>query len=435
MSARSVYAAAAVALVALAIGACGSTESGPASAPPSESPTTGTSGYEIVTVEQSVPEDWAREPGPRPEVSADLIARMNDLGLQLWQFQRSVNPGESVWLSPVSVFQVLSLLAPGTGPEAVDELLAAMGLDAEALGTSTEELADWITASRRSDYQMALYNAAFVAEQNGGFAPTYLDAIEPIRDELGAFNPLDPQATADLINGRVEEHTRGLIEEIVAPGDIHPTLVFILLNTTAFKGEWVDQFDPMLTDDRDFTLLDGSVFQVPRMVNFVPLALTSGEGYTAAALPYEGGATAVVVLPDQGRFDDVAAALTVADLRRSADADPVGTGALGLPKFTSDSGVQELSPALQSAGVEQLFTQTPDWPMFGNGVDLAVDFVNHRVVVAVNELGTEAAAATAVGGLGGDDPELSFIVDRPFLMAILDADGAVLFLGQVTDPR
>jgi serine protease inhibitor len=30
---------------------------------------------------------------------------------------------------------------------------------------------------------------------------------------------------------------------------------------------------------------------------------------------------------------------------------------------------------------------------------------------------------------------LSFVVDRPFRMEILDADDAVLFLGQVTDPR
>jgi serpin B len=165
------------------------------------------------------------------------------------------------------------------------------------------------------------------------------------------------------------------------------------------------------------------------------LALTSGENYTAAALPYEGGANAVIVLPDQGRFDDVAAALTVAGLHIVADAEPVGMGALGLPKFTSDSCVQELTPALQSAGVKQLFTQTPHWPMFGSDATRAVDFVKHRVVVAVNEPGTEAAAATAVGGLGGDGPQLTFIVDRPFLTAILDADGAVLFLAQVTDPR
>ncbi len=106
-----------------------------------------------------------------------------------------------------------------------------------------------------------------------------------------------------------------------------------------------------------------------------------------------------------------------------------------LPKFTSDSGIQELIPALQSMGVSRMFTGTPDWPMFDNGDRHSVRFINHRVVVAVNELGTEAAAATAVGGIGGAGPDFTFVVDRPFLMAILDADDSVLFLGQVTDPR
>jgi serine protease inhibitor len=36
--------------------------------------------------------------------------------------------------------------------------------------------------------------------------------------------------------------------------------------------------------------------------------------------------------------------------------------------------------------------------MSGNGDEHAVSFVKHRVVVAVNEVGSETAAATAVGG-------------------------------------
>ena len=96
-----------------------------------------------------------------------------------------------------------------------------------------------------------------------------------------------------------------------------------------------------------------------RLNNNVPLALTSGENYTAAALPYEGGANGVIVLLDRRRFDDVAAALTVADLRSAADAEPAGMGAPGLPKFTSDSGLQELNPALQSAGMHAALHTDP----------------------------------------------------------------------------
>ncbi len=433
----STGAAAVMAGLALAFSGCGSSGPGPAQGPSPVSPSTepGTSGYEIVTVEQQVPHEWAPEAGPRPEVSADLVARMNELGVQLWHHQRNEDPEGDVWVSPVSVYQALSLVLPGAGPDAVGELLSAMGLAAGEIGRNTGQLADWITASRRSEYQMALFNAAFVAQQYGGFAPAYLDGIEPIRDELGGFDALDPQGTADLINGRVDEHTRGMIDEIVGPGDISADLVAILLNTTYFKGAWEEPFDALLTGVRPFTLLDGSVVEAPRMMGWRPLQLTPGEGYTAAALPYVGGATAVFVLPDEGRFEEVVAALTAADFDRFAASPAVGTGEFALPKFTSDSGIQELIPALRSAGVEGLFTLTPDWPMFGNSDSHAIDFVKHRVVVAVTELGTEAAAATAAGGIGGIGPVRSFVLNRPFVMAILDADDAVLFLGQITDPR
>jgi serine protease inhibitor len=439
-------AVAAVAALAVLLSACSANEPGteattpaepPASSPvgPSPSAEPGTSGYDVVTIEETVPDEWVREQGPRPDVSAGLVERMSDLGVSVWQYQRAQKPEDNVWVSPVSAYQALSMVAPGVGPEASDELFQAMGLEPWEIADNTRDLADWIVASERSDYRMALYNAAFVARTYGGFAPEYLEAIEPIRDELGGFDPLDPQGTADLINSRVDEHTRGMIDEILSSGDITADLVSILLNATYFKGTWVDPFDPALNQEGEFTLLDGSLVPTEMMQGFGYLAVATGDGFRAAVLPYEGGAQAVIVLPDEGRFDEVVAGLTASTLA-TLSTTPADEQfyAFRLPKFTTDSGMQELVPALRSLGVQQVFEGTPNWPMFGNSDDHSIAFVKHRVVVAVNELGTEAAAATAVGGIGGG-PEYTFDVDRPFAMAILDADDAVLFVGQVTDPR
>jgi serpin B len=433
--------------LAMVVPACSSSDTGPdeavpadpaatASVEPSASPNAAGSGYDVVTIEEKVPKRWVHEPGPRPDVSVDLVTRMSDLGVELWQYQRAQEPEANVWVSPVSVYQALSMVAPGTGPEAIDELLEAMGLDAGQFADNPGDLADWIHASERSDYLMALYNAAFVAETYGGFAPAYLAAIEPIRDELGGFDPRDPQSTADLVNSRVEEHTRGMIDKLIAPGDISADLVTILVNATYFKGAWADPFDPLFTHAREFTLLDGTVVDVESMYQEMTMTVLAGDGYTAGVLPYEGGATAVLIVPDEGRLDQVAADLTASTLENLANAEGEGTSyGVGVPTFTSDTGIQELVPALRSLGVRHLFTPTPSWPMFATEDDHHISFVKHRVVVAVNELGTEAAAATSAGGIGGAGPARSFIVDRPFLMAILDADNAVLFMGQVTDPR
>ena len=64
--------------------------------------------------------------------------------------------------------------------------------------------------------------------------------------------------------------------------------------------------------------------------------------------------------------------------------------------------------------------------------------VAHKTYLKVAEKGTEAGAATALtptpslAPLGG----VEMIVDRPFLVAIVDSDtGVVVFLGAITDPR
>ena len=61
----------------------------------------------------------------------------------------------------------------------------------------------------------------------------------------------------------------------------------------------------------------------------------------------------------------------------------------------------------------------------------------HGAKVIVDEKGTEAAAATALGfETSGPPPaDLTVVADHPFLWAIVHKDtGAVLFLGRLVDP-
>lgn len=68
---------------------------------------------------------------------------------------------------------------------------------------------------------------------------------------------------------------------------------------------------------------------------------------------------------------------------------------------------------------------------------LYLSAVLHQAFIAVDEGGTEAAAATAVVAGVVNAPELEPAhVDRPFLFVIHDVEhGTPLFLGRVVDPR
>ena len=80
---------------------------------------------------------------------------------------------------------------------------------------------------------------------------------------------------------------------------------------------------------------------------------------------------------------------------------------------------------------------------FSDGADfsgiapgLRITFVEHKAYIVVDEVGTEAAAATAVGLGASAPPPFSFRADHPFVFLIRDRQtDSILFLGRVTNPK
>ena len=84
------------------------------------------------------------------------------------------------------------------------------------------------------------------------------------------------------------------------------------------------------------------------------------------------------------------------------------------------------------------FTDQADFTGMTDQAPLHISAVLHKAFIAVDQHGTEAAAATAVAvslSAAAADPPSVFKADRPFVFAIRDVKtGAILFLGRVTDP-
>src|SRR5262249_23648371 len=104
-----------------------------------------------------------------------------------------------------------------------------------------------------------------------------------------------------------------------------------------------------------------------------------------------------------------------------------------LPKFKIEWD-KELVPVLKAMGMKAAFTGDADFSGMHTAQEkLMITNVIHKAFVAVDEEGTEAAAATAVvfGRASAPVEPKVFRADRPFLFLIRDnKTNSVLFLGR-----
>jgi serine protease inhibitor len=206
-----------------------------------------------------------------------------------------------------------------------------------------------------------------------------------------------------------------------------------------------------LTQPEPFHLANGTSVAVPTMRELLHLGYAKEEGLTIVALDYLGGGLRFLIIlpPASQSVDDVAARLKPEQLMRWTDLGVKSAPQsveLYLPKFRATGLTLSLGQALRAIGVKAAFDDPPGSANFDRiaprqGSDyLTISEVFHQTFIALDEAGTEAAAATAVAMLatGARDPQqpVEVRVDRPFLFAIQHrASGACLFLGRITDPR
>jgi serpin B len=240
------------------------------------------------------------------------------------------------------------------------------------------------------------------------------------------------------INEWVEEQTRDKIQGLLPQGSITEATRLVLVNALYFYGSWQAPFNHATTSNAAFKTLAGASLQVPTMFGQKRLSYRAADKLEVAELPYVGGRLRMtIVLPAEGQFEAVRSQVSAAWLERAVTGLQPTELIVRLPKFKMTVGTFSLKQGLMAAGMKSLFTDSADLTGIATGVQLTVSDVLQKAFIAVDEDGTEAAAATAVivgpPNAQGDPPK-PFTVDRPFLFFIRDESGAVLFSGHVVDP-
>ncbi len=379
-----------------------------------------------------------------------FISHINKFGLDLGQ---QVSGGEykttNLIYSPLSATVALGMTYAGAKGQTASEMKTVLG-DTFAAGVFhtaanklVRELASRATTTTAPNgdalkLELNLADSIFV-DRTVTLQMPFLDVLSREYDSgvrrLNFIHEFEPARMA--INAWVEEQTKDKIQDLLPMGSITEMTRLVLVNALYFYGSWAQPFPHNATQDGPFKTLAGSSVQVPTMHIETRFPYAKADTYEVAELPYLSGMRMTIVLPADGQFEALRAQASEAWLTQSLSKLGPALLNVSLPKFKMTVGSFSLTAGLKALGMQQAFTDSADFSGIATGIPLSISDVVQKAFIAVDEKGTEAAAATGVivgtTSIPVDQP-IPFHVDRPFLFFIRDQNGVVLFSGHVVDP-
>jgi serpin B len=388
----------------------------------------------------------------------------NQLGIDL---HRQLATGdENLCISPYSIDSALAMTFAGADGETRSEMarvlhfpndsdipssFSALQHSLEQMSTKTAEL---VKQSKQfggpsEPITLSIANRLF-AQKGYHFRDAFLSLVK--QNFGGGFEPLDfvtdPAAATQQINKWVADQTRNRIRDLIPGGALDKTTRLVLANALYLKAPWASEFSQNATQRESF-FVRGAPVDVPMMRKTTNFGYARREGFTVVSVPYVGNDLQfVVLLPDDiDGLRELESKLSADILAACAKLEKRDVD-LHLPKFKLEPPTITLAKQFEKLGMKTAFDQPKGSANFDKIAPrtpddyLYISQVFHKTFIAVDEKGTEAAAATAVAMLAGSalrsppPPPVEVKVDRPFVYAIQHVpSGVCLFLGRVTDPR
>jgi serpin B len=353
----------------------------------------------------------------------------------------------NLFYSPYSISLALAMTYAGARGETAEQMAATLQFMLEqdrlhpAFNWLDTELAGRGEGAQGKDgegFRLNIVNAIW-GQKDYEFLPDFLDILaENYGAGLRILDFINETEQSRLaINEWVSDQTEGRIKDLIPQGAITELTRLVLTNAIYFNAAWQYPFDEDMTANGPFYLLDGGQVTVPMMKQTESFGYTEGEGYQAVELLYDGGELSMVILlPEDGNFEPFEEGLQAQQVSDIISGLQNAEVALTMPRFEFDSEFS-LKDTLADMGMRDAFSDDADFSGMTGKRELLISKVVHKAFVAVDEAGTEAAAATAVimDATAMPAQPVEVAIDHPFIFLIRDIEtGAVLFVGRVLNP-
>ncbi len=386
------------------------------------------------------------------------ISGINTFSLDL--YRRTLTADENHFLSPASVSVAVGLAYRGARGRTAAELEKTFHFNKpprDYLRANGQVLETMAFAGPRRELRTA--NAVWL--QDGmPLLPEYEKDLTAFAEAgLQRVNFRGEANAARLkVNSWVAESTRDKIKDLLRPDDVTKQTRAILVNAIYWKGAWASVFDKKQTKTEPFTQLSGDQVSMPLMRQRSNFRVIEQGGFKAISLPYVGHEVEMVVfLPNSAKglpkFEEKLTAADLASwLNELTNAEWRET-ILTMPKMHVEWR-QDLKGSLLSMGATTAFSDDADFsgmatiPYAGEvpqAVGLKIARVIHKTYLDVDEVGAEAAAATAVAmdivvtsarKHPPPPPPFIFRAEKPFFFLLRDLrTGLILFMGRYVKPQ
>jgi len=335
---------------------------------------------------------------------------------------------ENLIISPLSIFQVLSLTANGAKGETQKEMLEVLGAnDIDELNEINYNILSITDEFSTIDIANAVMTKFTPLDNFCNIAEKYLAPIEPL-------------ISVEQVNNWCSNKTHGKINKILETLD--PDIVMILLNAIYFKDEWSLQFEHELTKNLSFYNYGNEEKKVETMNQIEYFNYYEDKKVQVIELRFQNDfMSAIIILPS----DQIDINTYINYLPMSRDEFPTllkqlkrAKVHLQLPKFEVNFE-KELNDILIDLGMYSAFNDDADFSGLRKEGGLYISKVIHKTYLKVNEEGTEAAAVTIVAieesAMPEEDKIYNMKVNRPFLFMLknkrLPEDHDMVFMAKI----
>ncbi|NXS90549.1 IPSP inhibitor, partial [Jacana jacana] len=353
--------------------------------------------------------------------------------------QASKEADKNVFFSPLSISTAFAMLAVGAKSTTRSQIFEGLGFDCLTEAHIRNIHASFhkvLAVLNCADVNITLDtgNALFTAI-GYELQETFLQNTKQFYDAeffSSDFNKLEE--AKKHINKYVEEKTKGKIPELI--DHLDPSSVLVLINYIYFKAAWETSFDPLDTYEDDFFVNSNASVRVNMMQRDGNYDSCYDEDLSCevVVLPYQGTTRALLILPDDGKMKQVEDALSKETVCKWDNKFETRRLNLQLPKF-SISGSYNVENLFNEMGITEVFSSNADLSGISGSHNLRVSQAVHKALLEVDEVGTEAAGATAIVLNRLFRPSIAMKFNRPFLVLISEkATGTTLFMGKIVNP-